>query len=794
MKKWKHWAWSALLLAAAVVSSCKYDDDEIWDKVNSLDNRLENVENQLNTINSNISSMSSVVNALNGNVYVTSVTENTDGYVIAFSDGKTATITNGKDGADGAPGADGTNGTNGKDAPVIGFDKDTDGKYYWTQTIDGTQSWLTDASGSKVPVTGESAVTPRLKVSATGYWMISYDNGVTYAEVLDEAGKPVKAVGENGDDGYDGDSWFDDVDYDRENGTLTFWMDGEAIELKVGGGISSPGETIAMTTEGIGDWDEAYVTPYGYFCYSEELPEETVLGRAATEKKSQKVLAFSSLDSKTTASMLLSATEELPLQLITDEGTLNFSYPNDSILELVYDNGTELKMLGSIRYSRKDMEATLDGYGYTTHLQKSLYFLTTLVKGRLSGAGSFDYLCAEFTKVLSLKIDVTVSVGGLGLPMTGGSFSFAVTISSWYKVTVINKVYHSLVMWTGDASYKVGGSSCTLSGTIWCPSETFNDYGTYGIVCDTDIDKLTLGNAEYEGEGFQDRLKLSYEVDFRGLKPNTTYYYRAYYKFNSTDHGNLKFKYGDKDAQVGYDYVIKSFNTGDNTLNVDVVMCIDATGSMGGIINTVKANALSFYDSFKKVCVDNGIGLTSLNTQVIAFRDKNVDGGSWLQESPTYSLPDDREQFDTFVNGLYASGGGDTPESGLEALERAFLKSDWGVDDGYHRQVVILWTDAPYLVGDSYTSLTVPVVENMWNSMPSGRRFILFAPNGSFDSNGGDWANLDTWKNVIHLDNLSSGFGDLDYILENIIGELTGRSARSVSGFGGIKLVPTPNY
>ena len=31
------------------------------------------------------------------------------------------------------------------------------------------------------------------------------------------------------------------------------------------------------------------------------------------------------------------------------------------------------------------------------------------------------------------------------------------------------------------------------------------------------------------------------------------------------------------------------------TYNVDMCFCIDATGSMGPVINTVKQNALSFY-------------------------------------------------------------------------------------------------------------------------------------------------------------------------------------------------------
>lgn len=32
--------------------------------------------------------------------------------------------------------------------------------------------------------------------------------------------------------------------------------------------------------------------------------------------------------------------------------------------------------------------------------------------------------------------------------------------------------------------------------------------------------------------------------------------------------------------------------------DVDIVMCIDATGSMGPLIKMVKANALSFYNDF----------------------------------------------------------------------------------------------------------------------------------------------------------------------------------------------------
>lgn len=365
-------------------------------------------------------------------------------------------------------------------------------------------------------------------------------------------------------------------------------------------------------------------------------------------------------------------------------------------------------------------------------------------------------------------------VGGI-TTSDSGNYEFTETIEEWYDDKIGEYVCNTLSLWTGKATYKVGGSSCTLSGTIWCPSNVYNIYGTYGIICDEEQSKLTVGNAEYEGTGFQSEEDLSYSVDFRGFKPNTTYYYKAYYKFNSSDHGNIAPKYGNPTDQVIYDTTVKSFKTGDNALTVDVVMCIDVTGSMSGIINTVKSNAIGFYDSFNRCCEEEGIQLTGLNSQVIAFQDKNHDGARWMSVSPTYSLPSQKSEFNSFVNALYADDGGDTPESGLEALDMAFSKTDWGADDGYHRQVIILWTDAPYLTG-SYSSVTVGELKSKWDAMPSGRRLILFAPYGNGYDNGGDWAVFDGWTNLIHESDLTSGFNNFDYILKSIIGELTSKA------------------
>ena len=40
--------------------------------------------------------------------------------------------------------------------------------------------------------------------------------------------------------------------------------------------------------------------------------------------------------------------------------------------------------------------------------------------------------------------------------------------------------------------------------------------------------------------------------------------------------------------------------------NVDIVMCIDCTGSMGDLLDTVKNNALKFYPDLHARCDEKG--------------------------------------------------------------------------------------------------------------------------------------------------------------------------------------------
>jgi hypothetical protein len=547
---------------------------------------------------------------------------------------------------------------------------------------------------------------------------------------------------------------------------------------------------IVPLTSNIADWDIAYLTNFGYFTYAKDV------NKSEEDRGVYSTISFMTKAGEEMASLIATKADNLPTQLvIRNEGIVYFSFPNDTIVELLFDDGKEVKLAGSYKFPRESLpsfDELLKEDVFKSTLANAAALLRANIpsqEGEEPGEPVAQGFADMFDQVSSQAYTENQEAVNLLEKNAEGNYQFAQILQDWFNNEVSVAVYNTLTLWTGKATYKVGGSSCTLSGTIWCATDTYNDYGTYGIICDADQSKLQLGEAEYEGTGFQPKGALSYDVDFRGFKPNTTYYYRAYYKFNSSDHGTIVPKYGSATDEVIYDTTIKSFTTGDNALTVDVVMCIDVTGSMSSIINTVKKNAIAFYDQFKETCEEEGIMLTGLNTQVISFRDKNVDT-EWLESSPTYWLPEQKDAFDSHVNGLYASGGGDIPESGLEALEAAFKKSDWSVDDGYHRQVVILWTDAPYLVGSSYTDLTADDVQGIWNAMPSGRRLILFAPNGAGYYNGGSWGNLDSWKNVMHETDLYSGFNNFKYILKSIIGELTSKSRAT----GDAKAVETTTF
>jgi hypothetical protein len=205
---------------------------------------------------------------------------------------------------------------------------------------------------------------------------------------------------------------------------------------------------------------------------------------------------------------------------------------------------------------------------------------------------------------------------------------------------------------------------------------------------------------------------------------------------------------------------------------VDIVFCIDVTGSMSPIIDAVKANALRFYDDVQTNLTAKGKNVDELRVRVVAFRDFAADGEAALQESDFFRLPAEQAGFSNFVNGLFAEGGGDAPESGLEAVALA-INSPWTTRGDRRRQVVVVWTDQPAhpldpailppelrdRVPADFSALTDLWEDNQGRLGASSKRLILFAPDGP------GWSDISgVWENVVHNPSQAGGgLSDVDY-------------------------------
>lgn len=199
--------------------------------------------------------------------------------------------------------------------------------------------------------------------------------------------------------------------------------------------------------------------------------------------------------------------------------------------------------------------------------------------------------------------------------------------------------------------------------------------------------------------------------------------------------------------------------------NVDIVFVIDATRSMQTTIDMVKASALSFQDNLSECLRGAGRIVRNLRIKVVWFRDFYYDGKYAFGESRFFELPEEKEDFHDFVTGINEAGGGDEPESALEALTLA-MRSDFVQEGERKRHIIVLFTDAEAHAFEDYDRLTEEAAKkgcrpemypdnmpksltdfyNAWQGNadhqealgndgevtkldPRGRRLVLFAPN-----------------------------------------------------------------
>lgn len=169
----------------------------------------------------------------------------------------------------------------------------------------------------------------------------------------------------------------------------------------------------------------------------------------------------------------------------------------------------------------------------------------------------------------------------------------------------------------------------------------------------------------------------------------------------------------------------------------DIVFLLDASGSMKACIGAVTGNISTFIDTLGSADANGGVLIRDWRIRVTGYRDRDSDGQYWLVDNP---FTGDATQAKAQLTALEAKGGGDEPESLLDAL---YGVSQWPVADKgaqagpgewRHRhdasRVVVIFTDAsskPTFKAADGAQGSIPDLIQACNA--ARLKILMFAPN-----------------------------------------------------------------
>jgi hypothetical protein len=173
----------------------------------------------------------------------------------------------------------------------------------------------------------------------------------------------------------------------------------------------------------------------------------------------------------------------------------------------------------------------------------------------------------------------------------------------------------------------------------------------------------------------------------------------------------------------------------------DIVFMIDVSGSMASCIDALRTNIEVFVESLNRGDVNNAAPVKDWRAKAVGYRDvehAKDDGLPWIEDHPFVR---DAASLKAQLGTLRAAGGGDEPESLLDALYQvatmeAMPKGSQSEDAGKWRyrsdaaRVVIVFTDASFKETMSLPEAKGGSLQDVANVVMGNRIILsLFAPN-----------------------------------------------------------------
>lgn len=123
------------------------------------------------------------------------------------------------------------------------------------------------------------------------------------------------------------------------------------------------------------------------------------------------------------------------------------------------------------------------------------------------------------------------------------------------------------------------------------------------------------------------------------------------------------------------------------TKNAEIVFCLDATGSMSGLISTAKEK---IWDIVSELAQDGSIDTLKLG--MVFYRDR---GDNFVTKQ--IAMTTDLDEVYTELLELTADGGGDTPESVNQALYESITQLQWSKGRGTYRTIFVVGDCPPHM-------------------------------------------------------------------------------------------------
>ncbi|HXK49919.1 MAG TPA: CsgG/HfaB family protein [Clostridiales bacterium] len=256
-----------------------------------------------------------------------------------------------------------------------------------------------------------------------------------------------------------------------------------------------------------------------------------------------------------------------------------------------------------------------------------------------------------------------------------------------------------------------------------------------GLVSDTEQVKIgELTGAEFVITGSITFINSSFMINSKVLEVKTG----RIVSTQSVKGGNKEKIFDCVDDLAGKIYT--DINTASNNYGdgpkLEVAFVIDTTGSMGDEINVVKSKIISMIDEILQ-----GTPKPIVRFAIVAYKDR---GDAYVTQ--IYDFESDVNLIKQDINSLTATGGGDFPESVVEALHKAMFDLSWSKNDGKTGKLCFLIGDAePQNYRDDLSekdiisealknSLSISSISCSGNSKEGIRRFqdLSNRTNGTF--------------------------------------------------------------